>query len=104
MTSGLPTLVVMGALLVLSMPTFVQALDDARVIDILVAAYPDFLAGPDGNEIVWKDATRMALDDGKSGERFSTRPTHPRSRTRANGVDDLNPASACALAGCRAGG
>jgi hypothetical protein len=31
----------------------------------LVAAYPDFLAGVDGNWLVWKDGTRMAIDDGR---------------------------------------
>jgi hypothetical protein len=30
----------------------------------LVAAYPDRLAGVDGNWLVWKDGTRMPLDDG----------------------------------------
>jgi hypothetical protein len=70
---GPPTpVVVMGALLLLSMPTLVQALDDARLMDILVAAYPNFLAGHDGNEVVWKDGTRMPFDDGKPGKRFAT--------------------------------
>ena len=31
----------------------------------LVAAYPEFLASIDGNDLVWKDGTRMAVDDGK---------------------------------------
>jgi hypothetical protein len=31
----------------------------------LVAAYPDFLDHMDGNDLVWKDGTRMPIDDGK---------------------------------------
>jgi hypothetical protein len=34
-------------------------------IDALVAAYPDHLAGYEGNELVWKDGTRMPIDDGR---------------------------------------
>ncbi|MEZ5816548.1 MAG: M15 family metallopeptidase [Hyphomicrobiaceae bacterium] len=37
----------------------------------LVAAYPDFLASVDGNELVWKDGTRMSLDDGRAPKPFS---------------------------------
>jgi hypothetical protein len=50
--------------------------DKARLMDILVAAYPDFLAGHDGNNILWRDGTRMAFDDGiiKSAE---ARLDHP---------------------------
>src|SRR6187401_920455 len=36
----------------------------------LVAAYPDFLAGTEGNELVWKDGTRMPFDDGKGTKPF----------------------------------
>jgi hypothetical protein len=49
-----------------------SALDDARLMDILVAAYPDFLAGHEGNDLVWKDGTRMPFDDGKPGKSFTT--------------------------------
>jgi hypothetical protein len=31
----------------------------------LVQAYPDFLDRIEGNEIIWKDGTRMPIDDGK---------------------------------------
>ena len=34
----------------------------------LVSAYPDFLAGHDGNWLHWKDGTRMALDDGRGAK------------------------------------
>ncbi len=36
----------------------------------LVAAYPEHLAGIDGNALVWKDGTRMVIDDGKGAKSF----------------------------------
>jgi len=36
----------------------------ADVAQALLAAYPDFLARVDGNDLVWKDGTRMPIDDG----------------------------------------
>jgi hypothetical protein len=50
--------------------TYATALDNAQLMDILVAAYPDFLSGHEGNELVWKDGTRMPFDDGKPGKSF----------------------------------
>jgi hypothetical protein len=35
------------------------------LLDRLVAAYPDFLSGHEGGELIWKDGTRMVFDDGK---------------------------------------
>ena len=49
-------------------PSF--ALDDAQLMDALVASYPDHLKGHEGNDIVWKDGTRMPFDDGKPGKPF----------------------------------
>jgi hypothetical protein len=46
------------------------ATDKARLMDVLVASYPDFLQGHEGNVIIWKDGTRMPFDDGKSGKSF----------------------------------
>jgi hypothetical protein len=43
-----------------------------RLMAVLVAAYPDFLAGYDGNALVWKDGTRMDVDDGKGPKNFAT--------------------------------
>jgi len=43
-----------------------------RLMAVLVAAYPDFLAGYEGSELVWKDGTRMAFDDGKGTKPFAT--------------------------------
>src|SRR4051812_14414349 len=39
-------------------------------LDALVAAYPDHLARYDGNELIWKDGTRMPISDGRSGKTF----------------------------------
>ena len=41
-----------------------------RLMAVLVAAYPDFLRGYEGNALVWKDGTRMAFDDGKGVKPF----------------------------------
>jgi hypothetical protein len=35
-----------------------------RLMDRLVAAYPDFLTGHDENNLIWRDGTRMGFDDG----------------------------------------
>jgi hypothetical protein len=53
------------------------ASDNARLMDILVAAYPEFLASHDGNELVWKDGTRMAFDDGKTDKPFAVLLDNP---------------------------
>lgn len=45
----------------------------AALLDRLVNAYPAFLSGHDGENIIWKDGSRMPFDDGKSksaGERL----------------------------------
>ena len=39
-------------------------------LDALVAAYPDHLAGHDGNELVWRDGTRTAISDGIEEKSF----------------------------------
>ncbi len=36
----------------------------------IVSAYPDFLERIEGNDLVWKDGTRMAVDDGKGAKAF----------------------------------
>jgi hypothetical protein len=35
----------------------------SRLLDVLVAAYPEFLERHDGNAVIWKDGTRMPLGD-----------------------------------------
>ena len=46
-------------------------------LDALVAAYPDHLAGHDGNELIWKDGTRMPISDGRSGKSFDELLNNP---------------------------
>ena len=61
-----------AAVLALCPSACAVALDNGQLMDILVAAYPDFLAGHEGNDLLWKDGTRMPFDDGKSGKSFAT--------------------------------
>lgn len=37
----------------------------AQSVSALLTAYPDHLERIDGNDLVWKDGTRMAIDDGR---------------------------------------
>lgn len=46
--------------------------ENARLLDILVRSYPDYLAGHDGNALIWKDGTRMVFDDGRRDKDFET--------------------------------
>jgi hypothetical protein len=39
-------------------------------LDALVAAYPDQLAGYAGNDLIWKNGTRMPISDGQTGKSF----------------------------------
>jgi len=39
-------------------------------LDALVAAYPDFLAGYDEKDLIWKDGGRMPLSDGRPDKTF----------------------------------
>ena len=34
-------------------------------LDVLVQAYPDFLAGYDASDLIWRDGTRIPLSDGR---------------------------------------
>lgn len=38
----------------------------------LLAAYPDFLDRIEGNALIWKDGTRMTIDDKKGGKDFAS--------------------------------
>ena len=39
-------------------------------LDALVVAYPDFLAGYDQKDLIWKDGSRLPLSDGRSNKTF----------------------------------
>ncbi len=45
---------------------------NAELMDVLVSSYPEFLAGYEGNVLIWKDGTRMQFDDGLKGKEFET--------------------------------
>ncbi len=49
-----------------------NAADNDTLMDRLISAYPECLAGHDGNELIWKDGTRMPFDDGRRGKEFET--------------------------------
>jgi hypothetical protein len=52
--------------------------ENARLLDILVAAYPEQLAHHAGDVLIWKDGTRMTFDDGvrrKDFERLLAEPS-----------------------------
>jgi hypothetical protein len=53
-----------------SQVTNVAAAPDARALERLVRAYPDHLAGIEGNQLLWKDGTSMPIDDGKGAKSF----------------------------------
>ncbi len=41
-----------------------------NAVSALIKAYPDFLDRIEGNDLVWKDGTRMRIDDGKGAKTF----------------------------------
>jgi D-alanyl-D-alanine carboxypeptidase len=41
-----------------------------NAVSALIKAYPDFLARIEANDLVWKDGTRMRIDDGKGAKTF----------------------------------
>ena len=43
----------------------------------LIKAYPNFLDRIDGNDLVWKDGTRMVIDDGKGSKPFEAMLNDP---------------------------
>ncbi len=49
----------------------------AAVGERLVRAYPNFLTGVDGANLVWADGTRMPLSDGNREKSFDERLAHP---------------------------
>ena len=47
----------------------------------LIKAYPDFLDRIEHNDLVWKDGTRMRIDDGEGAKSFDALLIIPISRT-----------------------
>ena len=60
-----------AALLAFMLSTIAAAADPmSNALDALVAAYPDHLAAHQGNDLVWKDGTRMRIADGRADKTF----------------------------------
>jgi hypothetical protein len=55
------------------------AVDEGFITDLdrLLKAYPDFLVSADGNELVWRDGTRMPFDDGIDDKDYETLLNQP---------------------------
>ena len=52
--------------------TAARATENDALMERVVNSYPAFLAGHEGNTLIWKDGTRMPFDDGKRGKTFET--------------------------------
>jgi len=57
--------------------TVVPAPAQDALLDALVRAYPDFLAGHDGKVLIWRDGTRMPVSDGRSDKSFEEKLRNP---------------------------
>jgi hypothetical protein len=72
---------VLAALVLGFAPLGVQAQvatpDRARKTESLLAAYPDALTGVRGNEILFRNGTRLPFDDGKGSKDFAALLAHP---------------------------
>ncbi len=49
---------------------------DREALDALVRDYPDFLAGYDASDLIWRDGTRMPLSDGRTAKSFDEMLRH----------------------------
>ena len=61
--------------LTVSLPVAADPMNDA--LDALVAAYPDHLVAHEGNDLIWKDGTRMPIADGRADKTFQQLLEHP---------------------------
>jgi hypothetical protein len=62
--------------LLVMMATAAAASPQPSVADLPIA-YPDAIAGINGNELIWRDGTRMPISDGISPKGFKTLLDHP---------------------------
>ena len=67
-----PLRLLCATVLAAALPTFLAppALAQSADVSPLVKAYPDFLTGVEGGMLVWKDGTRMPVDDGRGVKSF----------------------------------
>jgi hypothetical protein len=63
--------------LALSPLTAVPVVAQNQSLDALVRAYPNLLASHDGNGLVWKDGTHMAVSDGRNDKSFEEKLHDP---------------------------
>ena len=69
----LPALAVLAGAAALPAPAqSSRSLGSDEKLQILVAAYPEAIARADGNDIVFKDGTRLPFDDGTGAKDFET--------------------------------
>jgi hypothetical protein len=54
----------------------VVAAGEQAALDALVRAYPDYLAGYDSTDLIWRDGTRMPLFDGQPAKSFAEMLRH----------------------------
>ena len=57
-----------------------SAQEDAKLLDVLVASYPEHLERHEGGVLVWKDGKRMAFDEGARKKDFETLLSRPSLR------------------------
>jgi D-alanyl-D-alanine carboxypeptidase len=67
-----------AALLLLALAAFADAAaaGDRAELDALIRAYPDYLAGYDATDLLWRDGTRMPLSDGQPAKSFDQMLRH----------------------------
>ncbi len=65
-----------GVMLVCLLAGFLPARAQGISLDRLVSAYPDFLVGHDGKDLIWKDGTRMPVSDGKADKSYDEKLRH----------------------------
>jgi hypothetical protein len=61
---------VAAAILFLPLTSFAAFAGGMAPLDALVAAYPEHLAGHEGNELIWTDGTRTPISDGVEEKSF----------------------------------
>lgn len=62
------TLVALAALIACASP--LRGQPQSNPIAALISAYPNFIERIDAGDLVWKDGTRMRIDDGKGAKPF----------------------------------
>ncbi|MGA7324651.1 MAG: M15 family metallopeptidase [Rhodomicrobium sp.] len=83
-------------------PWQASAAENDALIERLVQAYPDYLTGHEGNDIIWKDGTRMPFDDDVRNKPFETllnKPSlrdefamaYPKGKPQAESEENFDP-------------